>query len=62
MMLVASAIIFLLSLILALRSAERELSIPESVKKIRIRKRPKFSGVILFLKEKVIHHSSASSS
>lgn len=54
-------VIFVISLIMAIRSAEKELSVPHEVKNIRIRKKQGLSGVILFLKEKVIHYSSKSS-
>lgn len=54
--------IFFISLIAAIRSAEKELSIPHEVRNIKIKKsREGFSGVILFLKEKIIHYSSGSS-
>lgn len=50
--------IFLISLILAVRSFNEEMSVPESVKKIKIRKKKGLSGVIIFLKEKVVHYKS----
>ena len=52
-------IIFFVSLILAIYAAKSELSVPEEVKKIKIKKRKKLFGVILFLKEKIIHYSSS---
>lgn len=57
--LISVIIILLISLLLAIGSARGELSVPEEVKKIKIRKRKKLSGVILFLKEKIIHYSSS---
>ena len=54
--------LFIISFILAVRSVRHELTVPESVQKIKIRKRRKgLSGVILFLKEKIVHYSSDSS-
>ncbi len=52
-------LIFLLiiSFIQAVRSVEKELSVPLEVKKLKI-KRNKISGVILFLKKKIVHYSS----
>ncbi len=57
------AVIFVISLFLAIRDADRELGIPEEVKKIRIAKgkQNSFRGVILFLKKKIIHYSSGAS-
>ena len=54
--------IFFISLFLAINSAKSELSVPEEVKKIKIKKRRKLFGVILFLKEKIIHYSSSDES
>ncbi len=55
-------IILIVSFFLALRSVNRELSVPEEVKNIKIERKLKgFSGVILFLKEKIIHYSTSSS-
>ena len=51
--------IFLISLFLAVNAVKSELSVPEEVKKIKIKKRKKLFGVILFLKEKIIHYSSS---
>lgn len=55
MIVISIIIIFAVSFILALRSVRKELSIPEEVKHIRIKKKLFARGVILFLKEKVIH-------
>lgn len=51
--------ILVISFIWAVIEASRELSVPESVRKVRIRKKKKLSGVILFLKEKVIHYKNS---
>jgi len=59
---VAIAIILIISLLLALRSANTELAVPEEVKGLKIKRRKKLTGVILFLKEKIIHYSSSDSS
>lgn len=62
MMFLSITIILIVSFFLAIRSVNRELSVPEEVKNIKIVKKIKgFSGVILFLKEKIIHYSSTSS-
>jgi len=53
-------IIFIISLVMAIRSAEHELSVPKEVKNIKIKKSEGLSGVILFLKKKIIHYSSSS--
>lgn len=53
--------ILILSFILAISSVKKELSVPEEIKKIRITKRKKLMGVILFLKDKIVHYSSDSS-
>ena len=53
--------IFIVSFFLALTSVKRELGIPDEVKKIRITKKKGLSGVILFLKKKIVHYSSSSS-
>jgi hypothetical protein len=53
-------IIFIISLVMAIRSVEHELSVPKEVKNIKIRKNEGLSGVILFLKKKIIHYSSSS--
>lgn len=54
-------IILVISLILAIRSVNHELSVPSEIKKIKIRKVNPTSGVILFLKRKIVHYSSKSS-
>lgn len=55
--------IFLVSLFLAIKASKKELAIPDEVKNIKIsRNEGKLSGVIIFLKEKIIHYSSRSSS
>lgn len=54
-------VLLIISLILAIKSMSRELSVPEYVKKLKITKKKRIYGVILFLKEKIIHYSSTSS-
>ena len=51
------AILFV-SFVLALKSVDKELSVPDEVKSLKIKKRKRLSGVILFLKKKIIHFSS----
>lgn len=59
-MAVAIITIFVVSLILAVRSVDKEMAAPDEVKNLKINKRKKVkSGVILFLKEKIIHYSSS---
>lgn len=54
--------LFIISFILAVRAVGHELTAPDVVKKIKIKRRKKgLSGVILFLKEKIVHYSSDSS-
>lgn len=60
-LLVAGVVLFIVSLILAIRAADTELSVPEEVKHLRLPRPQKISGVILFLKKKIIHYSSDSS-
>ena len=60
-LIVAGLIIFVISFILALRAADSELSVPDEVRHLRVRPPEKISGVILFLKKKIIHYSSDSS-
>ncbi|OGG02996.1 hypothetical protein A2W14_04450 [Candidatus Gottesmanbacteria bacterium RBG_16_37_8] len=54
-------IILIISFLLAVIESKKELNVPKRVLKIKIKKERKLSGVILFLKEKVIHYSSDSS-
>lgn len=54
-------ILFILSFVFAVRASRHELSVPSEVKKIRITRKKSMSGVILFLKEKIVHYSSNSS-
>ncbi len=62
MIILSIIILLIVSFFLAIRSVNRELSVPEEVKNIKIvRKIKGFSGVILFLKEKIVHYSSSSS-
>lgn len=59
--LVSAIILFLLSFFLALKSVGSEFSAPEEVRKLKVARKKKVSGVILFLKKKIIHYSSSSS-
>lgn len=52
-------LLFIISFLLALRSVDKELSVPKELKNLKI-KRDKISGVILFLKKKIVHYSSSS--
>lgn len=54
------SIIFIavLSIILAVRSVKDELSVPREVARLKIGKKKGVSGVILFLKKKIVHYSS----
>lgn len=55
-------LISIISIILAIRSASFELSPPPEVSKLKISKKKSFSGVILFLKKKIVHYYESSSS
>lgn len=54
-------IILIISTILALKDVKSELSVPSAVANLKIKKKKGLSGVIIFLKKKVIHYSSDSS-
>lgn len=56
-----SLIILFISILMSVKAVRSELTIPDAVKKIKIRKKKGLSGVILFLKKKVTHYSSGSS-
>lgn len=56
---VSIIVIFIISFILAVRSSASEFLPPHEVKKIRIRGKKRFFGVILFLKKKIIHYTSS---
>ncbi|OGF99165.1 hypothetical protein A2Y99_04980 [Candidatus Gottesmanbacteria bacterium RBG_13_37_7] len=58
---VSIAVIFIFSFVLAIKASEKELLPPEEIRSIHITKKKKISGVILFLKQKIIHYSSDSS-
>lgn len=53
--------IFIVSLALAIKSSRKELSVPHEIAHLKIKRKKKLSGVILFLKEKIIHYSSGES-
>lgn len=50
-----------ISVILAFRSVEHELSVPKEITGIKITKFKPVSGVILFFKKRIVHYSSDSS-
>lgn len=54
-------IIFWISLILAIFSSRKEMTAPDEVKNIKIRRRNRLGGVILFFKRKTVHYSADSS-
>lgn len=54
--------IFIISVILAIIESKKELAIPEEVENLKIKRRNSLSGVILFLKDKIVHYSTHSSS
>lgn len=58
---VSVIILFLISFILAVRSARTELIPPREVNNLKITKKNKISGVILFLKKKIVHYKISSS-
>lgn len=58
---VSLIVVLLISFILAIRSVNQELSVPKEVRAIKITRKKKISGVILFLKKKIIHYASSSS-
>lgn len=59
--LISVIIILLFSLLLALRSVKSELSVPSEVRSLKISRKKGLSGVILFLKKKIVHYCSGSS-
>lgn len=50
------SIIFIISLVSAVRSLH-ELEAPPEIKKLMKKRKPAIGGVILFLKKKVVHYS-----
>ncbi len=58
--LISALVIIIISFLMAIRSADHELSVPKEVSKLKIGKKKNMNGVILFLKEKIIHYSSDS--
>ena len=56
----SAVIIFLFSVILAIVSSEKELVVPDEVKKMSVGKKRGLSGVILFMKNKIVHYVSSS--
>lgn len=59
MIIIAALIILTVSVILAIRAAHKELSVPEEVKRIKVPRGGRLYGVVVFLKNKVLHYSSA---
>ncbi len=58
--LISIILIVIISVLLAVRSAEHELSVPKEVIGLKISSKS-VSGVILFLKKKIVHYTSESS-
>lgn len=58
--LISIVVIAIISVLLAYRSVEHELSVPREVAGLKISTRS-VSGVILFLKQKIVHYTSKSS-
>ncbi len=58
--LISAVVLFIISAILAIRSVKKELSVPDEIKDMRVRRRigHPFSGTIVFFKEKIVHYSS----
>ncbi len=54
-------IILTISIILVVRSVEHELSVPKEVADLKTRNNAPLSGVILFLKKKIVHYTSSKS-
>jgi hypothetical protein len=53
-------VIALISFLWAVMESRKELNVPPELKGVKIRKKKNISGVILFLKKKIIHYSSES--
>ncbi len=53
-------VIAIISVLQAYRSVEHELSVPKEVASLKIPQKS-VSGVILFLKQKIVHYTSKSS-
>lgn len=58
--LISAIVLAIISVILAVRSVEHELSVPSEVVKLKI-PRKTVSGVILFFRRKIVHYTSKSS-
>ncbi len=58
--LISIVVIAIISVLLAYRSVEHELSVPSEVVGLKISNKS-VSGVILFLKQKIVHYTSKSS-
>lgn len=57
----SSIVLFLLSLLLAIRASQKELAPPMRLPRLRGKKKGTH-GVILFLAKKIVHYSSQTSS
>lgn len=57
---VSLLLILIISVIFAIHAAGEELSVPAEVKKLKIPRKTSVSGVILFLKKKIVHYTSSS--
>lgn len=54
---IAAVVILIISFVWALLTSGRETSVPEELKRIRVSaKKKKMSGVIIFLRDRVIHY------
>lgn len=59
---ISVVVILIISVILAVSSCEKELSVPHEVASLKIKRKSTVSGVILFLKKNIVHYSSSKSS
>lgn len=55
-------VILVISLVLAIRAAGHELSVPREVSNLKIARKKSTSGVILFLRKKIVHYTASKSS
>lgn len=60
--LAVAIIIFLVSFFWAIKSVKKELTVPEEVARIKIPRSKKWFGVVIFLKNRIVHYTSVSSS
>lgn len=57
---ISISVILIISFIMALRSVSHEMDVPKEIRNLRITKRKGIGGVILFLRDKIVHYSSSS--